>query len=335
MEDKKISVIMPVYNSELYLDDALESVFNQTYSNFEIVAVNDGSSDNSLCILKEWEKKYKEKMVIINQDNQGQSAARNNALKYVNGEFISFVDSDDILDENMFSILMKNTDEETDISVCAYEKFISETTEVTLVRKPSEWLIDFKGKKHLFQYSPCGKIFRTEFIRKYGFVFSLGEQLEDGPYCCMTDILARKVQVADYVGYKYRIHNTSTMGNIRKGKKEPKMPFNGIETATTKVLENTDDVLTRQVLEYTIIKILTGLTTNMYKSIDNKSRKKLVKFCYEFVNNYFPNVGENPFIHFATPKGLPLTHRVAVKLFVISYKLHILYPFSYLVSKVL
>lgn len=94
-----ISIILPVYNVEEYLEECLESLIAQTYGNFEVIAVNDGSKDNSLNILKRYEDKF-EKIKIINQENRGLSAARNTGLEHSQGEYVLFLDSDDMLKEN-------------------------------------------------------------------------------------------------------------------------------------------------------------------------------------------------------------------------------------------
>lgn len=112
-----VSVIIPVYNTEAYLKDCLDSIVNQTYRNLEIICVNDGSLDNSLKILEEYKAKDS-RIILINQENKGQSAARNAAIEIATGNFISFVDSDDILDTNYFEKTVGAiTENECDIAV--------------------------------------------------------------------------------------------------------------------------------------------------------------------------------------------------------------------------
>lgn len=93
----KVSVVVPVYNVEKYLKRCLDSIVNQTYKNIEIILINDGSKDNSRDICEEYEKNY-ENIFLINQDNGGLSAARNTGLKLINGDAVTFVDSDDWLE---------------------------------------------------------------------------------------------------------------------------------------------------------------------------------------------------------------------------------------------
>lgn len=101
---KKVSIIVPVYNTENYLSTCLNSLLNQTLSDIEIICINDGSTDNSLEILEEYAKKD-DRIKIINQENSGVSIARNIAIKVANGEFIGFVDSDDYIDSDFYEKL--------------------------------------------------------------------------------------------------------------------------------------------------------------------------------------------------------------------------------------
>ena len=96
----KFSIIIPVYNVEKYLVECLESIVNQSFKDFEVICVNDGSTDNSLEILQKYAEND-ERFKVLNQENQGQGIARNNALNIANGEYILFVDPDDFIELNM------------------------------------------------------------------------------------------------------------------------------------------------------------------------------------------------------------------------------------------
>lgn len=105
---KKISVIVPVYNIEKYLSQCLDSIIHQTYKNLEIILVDDGSTDSSGLICDNYSQKDK-RIKIIHKCQGGLSDARNAGLKIATGEYISFIDSDDFIDKNMYSILINNT----------------------------------------------------------------------------------------------------------------------------------------------------------------------------------------------------------------------------------
>jgi len=96
LEFPKVSVIIPVYNGERFLSEAIESVINQTYPNWEIIAINDGSTDRSMEILKHYKSKLSSLIHVINQENLGPSVARNSGIKKAKGEYIAFLDYDDL-----------------------------------------------------------------------------------------------------------------------------------------------------------------------------------------------------------------------------------------------
>ena len=97
----KISIIIPIYNVEDYLVECLESIINQTYKNLEIICVNDGSTDKSLMVIKEYEKKDK-RIKVISHSNKGVSAPKNAGMKIATGDYITFVDPDDLIDLNVY-----------------------------------------------------------------------------------------------------------------------------------------------------------------------------------------------------------------------------------------
>ena len=103
--DKKISVIIPIYNSSQTLERTINSVITQTYKNLEIILVNDGSTDDSIEICKKYAEKDN-RIIIVNQENKGVGEARNHGIDISTGDFISFVDSDDTMDENLYKELI-------------------------------------------------------------------------------------------------------------------------------------------------------------------------------------------------------------------------------------
>lgn len=115
----KVSIIVPVYNVENYLDKCIESIVNQTYENLEIILVDDGSPDNCPATCDSWAQKDS-RVKVIHKENGGVSSARNAALDIASGDYIGFVDSDDWIEPDMYEILIKNAEEyDAEISRCA------------------------------------------------------------------------------------------------------------------------------------------------------------------------------------------------------------------------
>ena len=148
--NKLISVIVPVYNVEKYLEECLDSIQCQTYKNIEVLLVNDGSTDNSEEICERF-CRQDSRFHLINQENKGLSGARNRGMSESKGEFITFVDSDDVIKEDMLEQLMEQvTSEEIDIVECWYSNDQKELA----ILSPENVKIIFQGntKEALVSY---------------------------------------------------------------------------------------------------------------------------------------------------------------------------------------
>ena len=208
-----ISVIIPVYNVENYLEECLKSVQTQTYTNIEVILVNDGSTDNSKLICERYCKEDS-RFQLLNQENQGLSAARNNGVAASTGEFIAFVDSDDIILPNYLETLMHYMTEEIDI----VESQFTVSKEEFLDERFKELTILFKGNseeavkifpKHVLNVNAVTKLYRRLIVETIPYID--GVIFED-VYCGIGMLkYIRKIIKIDYKGYYYRQHQASIM----------------------------------------------------------------------------------------------------------------------------
>lgn len=129
-----VSVIMPVFNRATLVAQAIDSILCQTYSNVEVIAVNDGSTDDSLAVLRAYEEKWPDRVRVINQSNQGQVIARNNGIKAASGEYIAFLDSDDRWLPQKLELQLPRFSPDVGLVYCGVE-FIDETGRVTGVER--------------------------------------------------------------------------------------------------------------------------------------------------------------------------------------------------------
>lgn len=201
-----ISVIIPIYNAEKYLREAIQSVLNQTYSNFEIIAVNDGSKDHSLEILQQFTDR---RIRIIDKKNTGVSDTRNTAIKVANGEFVCFLDADDYFSpyylQRMYETAAANC---ADMVVCNYMPFYG---------TPS-----FNGKKSIavsvqstdtliqagVLTSACTKLIKTSTLYKYGIFFDKNMTFGEDLFFCWKAYLASKnIWMINEKLYGYRVTN--------------------------------------------------------------------------------------------------------------------------------
>ena len=210
-----ISIIVPVYNVEEYLEQCLDSVQSQTYKDIEVILVNDGSTDGS----KEICEKYCERDIrfhLMNQINLGQSVARNRGMQKSTGEFITFVDSDDVIKEDMIEQLMKQmTSENIDIVECWYTNNEQELKPETkdnvgiVFRGDAKEALVSLCSDNIVRLNPVAKLFRREVIINFpfleGFIY---EDVYSG-----IGILKqiRNMVKINYTGYYYRVRPGSTM----------------------------------------------------------------------------------------------------------------------------
>ena len=179
MGKKLVSVIIPVYNVENYLDRCIESIVNQTYEELEIILVNDGSMDRSKDICCEWEKKDK-RIVVVDKTNGGLSDARNYGMKNAHGSYYSFVDSDDYLSLDAVESFIESLDRyDADISICNMIRF-NEKGETSPFYKTTESDMCLSGDdryRTLLQPSVCNKMFKANLFE--GVLFPFGKYYED------------------------------------------------------------------------------------------------------------------------------------------------------------
>ena len=167
---KKLSVIVPCYNAEKYISKTLDSLVNQTLDNFEVIVINDGSTDNSLNIINSYKEKYPHIIKVHSQENKGIAATRNVGLDLVTGEYIGFLDSDDNASYDMFE-KMYNKAKEKDLEIVV--------SNFTWIYPDSERLEKegpYKpGKDMMINLFAVlwNKIYKTSFIKETGIRFQM------------------------------------------------------------------------------------------------------------------------------------------------------------------
>ncbi len=223
----KISVVIPVYNTEKYLESCLESLINQTLKDIEIICVNDGSTDGSTKILQNFAKKD-ERIKIISQENKGQSVARNAGIKSAKGEYIGFLDSDDWADSTMFERLYQNAKNfDADISMCSVTTFNQKTgfynnsdpyMTMNLFPQPFEKRAFTPKETYNFIFRICvmpwNKIYKKNFLKTHKILFKEGLNFEDNVFFYETFFQAKKICITkeNLVFYRLNSETSYTFG---------------------------------------------------------------------------------------------------------------------------
>lgn len=226
MEKIKFSIIVPVYNTEQYLERCFNSILNQTYKNYEVIVVNDGSNDESLKIIK----KYKE-FICINQKNQGLSMARNNGIKKASGDYLIFLDSDDYINTSLLEILSKNIKGE-DVIRYQLATFDNNNNEIYYYEKDFEKLSGPKSfleisRFHFVENASLYAIKRSFWIKR-GFNFKKNKLHEDFGIIPEVIFKSHNVSCINFIGNYYYQRSDGIMGT-KDYEKEKKKSFDVLE----------------------------------------------------------------------------------------------------------
>ena len=211
-----ISVIVPIYNSEKYLEECIKSILNQSYRDFELLLIDDGSKDSSGEICKRYELKDT-RVKYVHKTNGGVSSARNEGIKLATGKYIAFVDSDDIVKDNMLEVLFSK---HADFAMCGYELYDDINKQILNqfvctkldgdVRELANNVSDYLLPPYLL--GPCFKLFDKEIIKKYDIQFppelSYGE---DAIFVFKYLLHCKTVGISSYIGYVYRKYGNETL----------------------------------------------------------------------------------------------------------------------------
>lgn len=219
MNSPLVSIIIPVYNVELYLRECLDSIIKQEYSFLEIIIIDDGSNDNSKSIAEMYSTNDK-RVIFISQENIGQGATRNRGISIASGEYILFVDSDDFIEKGLIKHLVE-TIGNSELLVYNGKAFmdfekkyeLNQKSYFPIAEKYSNMEIDgiafFQENYNCVQ--PCLKMYRRDFIIKYGIKFPEGIYGEDVSFWLEVCMKAKLIKYTYYLGYNRRYRPNSVM----------------------------------------------------------------------------------------------------------------------------
>ena len=223
---KKISIVVPVYNAELYLDECINSILNQTYTNFELVLVDDGSKDGSKDICYKYANKD-DRVVVIEKENGGVSTARNKGIEVSNGDYITFIDSDDFVSDKYCEKLLENFVDDIGMVVLGLEKAYTNGNKVTIKHRlePGKMaydemkgcIIDDGSMSGFTIHSSCAILFDLNTIKEHNVRFNENVKFnEDGLFNIEYFFKARKAVYIDYekVIYSYRANEQSATQTV-------------------------------------------------------------------------------------------------------------------------
>lgn len=244
---KLVSIIIPVYNVEKYIEKCLNSAINQTYKNIEIIAINDGSNDKSLDILNKYEKKDN-RIKVISIQNSGVSAVRNLGIKEAKGEYIFFLDSDDYIKDDLIENLTKYMDQDYDlikyktIYVDEYGKETERIDGPVFEEKSGTEAFNIMYDKDVMLEVPWLYLYKKDLFTKNNITYPEGKVHEDFARTILIMLKAKKMCSTDIYGYYY----VKTQKSITRGNEE-----NRIFQKSMDILDHYDYVM-KKIEEYNL-----------------------------------------------------------------------------------
>lgn len=219
--NKKVSVVIPVYNVEMYLDKAVKSVTNQTYNNLEIILVDDGSTDNSGTMCDKY-KNEDSRIIVLHDKNEGLSEARNRGIRIATGEYICFLDSDDYLDTTFVQKMIESIDAtDADLAICQLWKIYPDgkktgpniSNNYVILDRNAAFKLMFIESGHVGVYA-CNKMYKTELFSDIAYPY--GKFYEDSGTTYKLVGKCDKIVYYKEPLYYYRVNRPGSIASDKK-----------------------------------------------------------------------------------------------------------------------
>ena len=286
----KVSVIVPFYNVEGYIEKCLDTLVNQTLEDIEIILVNDGSKDNSILIAKKFLENYPKKIVYLEKENGGLSDARNFGIPYAKGEYIAFLDSDDYVEKNMYEEMYALAKKEnSDMVQCNFYWEYPDLNKKKIADMPK-----YSGKKEMFEKTRVeawNKLIKREILEESKVEFPKGLRYEDVEFTYKLVPYINKVSFIEepLVHYIQRKNSISNSQNERT-----KEIFNVLDNVIEYYKEKDLYDEYKDVIEYIYVKtVFCSSLLRMTKIPNENIQEALLEETWKNVNSKFPNWKKN------------------------------------------
>lgn len=288
VNDSLVSIIVPIYNAEKYLDSCIQSVLRQTYTNWELILIDDGSTDKSGRIAEEYGF-ADERITVFHQKNLGVSLARNQGIDEATGNYIVFLDADDELIEDCLAKTV-NIAEETNADVVAGRSCENQELFQDRIIWTGAEALENSLKDHLFTYSACAKLIRREFIGKTRFTPDI--RINEDSYFVFQLLCKQNVFVlTNDVIYFYRANSESSSRTVFSEKyfdilKVSDLKYKKIEEQFPQMHDLAKNMLLKARMN--VLRILAVRTRDEYRDVE----KKLLEYILDNKEDYIPSSKE-------------------------------------------
>ena len=315
----KVSIIVPVYNVEKYLDKCLNSLVNQTLKDIEIIIVNDGSTDNSKQIIEQYATKYNNLIKVVEEKNQGLGAARNNGLKFATSDYIIFVDSDDYVETNMVEELYnKILEEQADFVICG-NNVVTEDYKVISKTFPNKYeKYDFNTQMIFGNLCAWNKIIKKTLLEDDSLAFRSNVWYEDIDVSFKLFLKAKKMCILPKNLYNYLFRQGSIM-NSKSLQKNLDLIAAFDEIIKYSKQNGYYDKYYKEIeflaIDHLYISCAVRIITN--KTSNKNEIKKLLNVIFEYMNKNFNNYSKNKYLKLLSKNRKLIFYLIKFKLYYI------------------
>lgn len=309
-----VSVIIPVYNVEAYIERCLKSIMNQSYNKLEIICIDDRGSDNSCEIIEKYMQQDSRIILYHNENNIGLGASRDKGLKLCTGEYVTFVDSDDYIKKDYIERYYKETtNNNLDVVIGGYTHKNGKAKKIHRVADNDLAVINFD--------TSCAKLYRTDFLRDNHLNFRGIRRYEDGLFTMSLMLCSPKYKVIDYFGYYY-VMNPHSITRENKNRSTLYFEFSG---ELKKYLQDKWKAIPQEKTDifcYTFsVKLIVNALYNGRGS-NMQTIKKIHSDCFELIHKYNKKHLRNPYNTLINKWNMDSKTHYVVWLVMFAHRLH-------------
>lgn len=324
----RASIIIPIYNGEKTLPYCIDSILNQTFKDTEILLINDGSTDNSLELLKKYKLKHPKQIRVLNQSNKGIAETRNRGIKESSGKYIFFIDNDDYIDKSYVETFITAIERfNVDMVIGGYQRINLSRNKILFKRDA----LNNNWTKYMM-LAPWARVYKKESLIKNNLSFldvNIGEDI----YMNILANLKLKVKTIDYNGYRWVFNKTSVSNSAQKGLKKTTnfLPLlNRICIDTNNIKKTKEE---SSFLEFFYLKTCIHYLLHSGKGVEYLRIKKIKEETLKWLQIRFPNYKNNNNISPFKPQGESFSTRIIIWLYVLLQRLHLENAFLWVYSK--
>lgn len=328
MEEKSIvSIVIPVYNADKYIDRCLESILNQTYPSLEVILIDDGSTDSSWDKLNDYCKKHPEKIKIFTQSNIGVSKTRNKGIELASGKYLMLMDNDDYIEKDYVERFVQEIEKgDYDVVIGGFQRpdsqgNIIEEVHLNVNEEYSKYKI----------VAAWAKLYKLDYIKNNHIAFLDSNIGEDMYFTIQAILKTNKVKIIDYVGYNW-FYNELSVSNTSHKNLNNNLQFDFLINELYKKIDE-GQIVENPYIEYYFVKLVVWFMLYATKGVEFNLISKTLDSNFDWLKKHFPNYKNNKLIGIGNPKGEILMNRVAVWFFVKFYNCGLVKMLLFVYSK--